>query len=247
MGIDRDERLLAEAAELRRRAEKRFGETGRATRLTGTEDDPRLLHELQVHQIELEMQNEELRQSRDEVETVLEKYTDLYDFAPVGYFTLDREGIIRSVNLTGASLLGVERSRLIDRRFGLFVAVEAGPVFTAFLEKVFTSPAKEVLEVALLREGNSPRFVQIDAKVNPSGQECRIAIIDITERRRAEDALRKSEELFRIQVECVKDYAIFMLDAQGNVLNWNDGAERLKGYHDEEIIGKHFSCFYPEG
>ena len=73
------------------------------------------------------MQNEELRQARDELETALEKYTDLYDFAPVGYFTLDRDGVIRAVNLTGAGLLGIERSRLLGRRFGLFVADGARP------------------------------------------------------------------------------------------------------------------------
>ena len=71
-------------------------------------------------------------------------------------------------------------------------------------------------------------------------------VSDITLRKEYETRLREHEELFRIQVECVKDYAIFMLDAQGNVLNWNAGAERLKGYREEEIIGKHFSCFYPE-
>ena len=104
---------------------------------------------MQVHQIELEMQNAELRQARDDLETALEKYTDLYDFAPVGYFTLDRKGNIRSVNLTGAGLVGVERSLLVGRRFGLFVTDEARPAFTAFLEKVFTSPAKVACEVAL--------------------------------------------------------------------------------------------------
>jgi PAS domain S-box-containing protein len=248
MGIDRDESLVAASAELRRRAEELLRrDRGRGTgSLIGTDEDSRLLHELQVHQIELKMQNEELRQAREEAETVLEKYTDLYDFAPVGYFTLDREGIIHTVNLTGTAVLGIERSRLIGRRFGLCVAVEAGPVFTAFLEKVFASPAREVCEVPLLKEGNSPLFVQIEGIAAASGQECRIALIDITERRRAEDTLRKSEERFRIQVECVKDYAIFMLDTQGNVLNWNAGAERLKGYRAEEIIGRHFSCFYCE-
>ncbi len=71
-------------------------------------------------------------------------------------------------------------------------------------------------------------------------------VSDITLRKEYETRLREHEELFRIQVECVKDYAVFMLDAQGNILNWNAGAERLKGYREEEIIGKHFSCFYPE-
>ena len=83
--------------ELRRRAEERLEEKTGTAHPPGTEEEPlRLLHELQVHQIELEMQNAELRQARDEVETALEKYTDLYDFAPVGYFTLDRKGTIRS-------------------------------------------------------------------------------------------------------------------------------------------------------
>src|ERR1035437_4901072 len=84
--------------------------------LTFEEVQP-LLHELQVHQIELEMQNTEIRQARDVVETALEKYTDLYAFAPVGYFTFDRNGNIITVNLCGARLLGVERSRLIGRHF----------------------------------------------------------------------------------------------------------------------------------
>ena len=71
-------------------------------------------------------------------------------------------------------------------------------------------------------------------------------VSDITLRKQIESRLRESEELFHIQVEAVQDYAIFMLDAQGNVLNWNAGAERLKGYKEKEIIGTHFSCFYPE-
>ncbi|MDZ4742969.1 MAG: PAS domain-containing protein [Verrucomicrobiota bacterium] len=76
----------------------------------------RTLHELQVHKIELEMQNAELQEARNQLEAQLDKYTDLYDFAPVGYFSLDKNGLILEANLTGASLLGVERSRLIKRR-----------------------------------------------------------------------------------------------------------------------------------
>ena len=157
-----------DSAELRRRAEERLGEKT-APSPHGTEKEPlRLHHELQVHQIELEMQNAELRQARDELETALEKYTDLYDFAPVGYFTLNRKGNIRSVNLTGAGLMGVERSLLVGRRFGLFVTDEARPAFTDFLEKVFTSPAKETCEVALRERGECP------ALCTGRGSGCRI-------------------------------------------------------------------------
>ncbi len=84
-------------------------------------DSLRLYHELQVHQVELEMQNSELRQARDELDTALAKYTDLYDFAPVGFFTLDCNAIIKSVNLAGAGLVGGVRSKLIGRRFGTLV------------------------------------------------------------------------------------------------------------------------------
>ena len=83
------------------------------------------------------MQNAELQEARDRMEALLEKYTDLYDFAPVGYFSLDEQGLILEVNLTGAALLGVERSRLINRRLPRFVAPASQPVFLAFLERVF--------------------------------------------------------------------------------------------------------------
>ncbi len=184
------------SVELRRRAEERLGENARTLPPPGTmEDQLRLLHELQVHQIELEMQNEELRHAMDEMADVQEKFSDHYDFAPIGFFTLDRAGTIRSVNLTGAGLLGIERSRLNGQSFAGFVADEARPPFGAFLEKVFAGPAKEACEVAFLKNGNPPSFVQIKAVATISGRECHIALIDITERKRAEDALRLTQEI----------------------------------------------------
>jgi PAS domain S-box-containing protein len=193
MGIDKDKSQLTAATELRRHAEKRLrAKTVQLHPPRNEEEMQRLIHELEVHQIELEMQGEEFRQARDDAEAALEKYADLYDFAPVGYFTLDHEGIIRSVNLTGASLLGVERSRLLGRRFGLLVVDAARPFFIEFLGKVFTNPAKEVCEVALLKEGNFPLFVRIEGVAAASGQECRIVLIDITERKRAEEQIKAS-------------------------------------------------------
>jgi PAS domain-containing protein len=123
--------LSPTGAETRRRAEARlraqYPETGRG----GIEADPqRLVHELEVHQIELEMQNEELRKAREAESSALEKYSELYDFAPVGYLTLDREGRIREANLASASLLGMERSRLVPQRLGRYVSAADLPVFT---------------------------------------------------------------------------------------------------------------------
>jgi PAS domain S-box-containing protein len=135
------------------------------------------------------MQNEELRQARENEAEALEKYTDLYDFAPVGYFTLNRDGIVNSVNLTGAVLHGIDRSQLVGRRFGLFVTDTDRPAFTAFLRKVFESQAKEACEVELRKGEQHPLFVQIDAIAAASGLECHAVIIDISVRRQLEEKI----------------------------------------------------------
>ena len=106
-------------AELRSQAEEQLKAKKRPPQ--SDVDTQKLIHELQVHEIELELQNEELSLARAEVEAGLARYTDLYDFAPVGYFTLARDGTISQSNLTGAFLFGVERARLLNRRFELFV------------------------------------------------------------------------------------------------------------------------------
>jgi PAS domain S-box-containing protein len=196
-----NENGFSDTAKLRRQAEERL--QAKKTELTpGTDETAsRLVHELEVHQIELEMQNAELRQARDEVEAVLNRYTDLYDFAPIGYFTLDREGIISAVNLSGAGLFGIERARLIGRRFGLLVAEETRDLFAAYMSKVFAGQGKVSGEVTLTREGSHPRAVQIEGVASAQGKECRLAVIDISERRQAEEQLaeqrRELEELNR--------------------------------------------------
>ncbi|HEX2769085.1 MAG TPA: ATP-binding protein [Geobacteraceae bacterium] len=186
--MKKDKRESTEAAELRCRAEEllRAKTTEAQPPLTETESR-RLLHELEVQRIELEMQNAQLRQARDDAETALEKYTDLYDFAPVSYFTLDRDGVIHEANLTGAALLGIERSRLIGRRLGLLIGEDASSVITPFLGRVFAGRNKETCEVTLLDKSKQPLFVRIEAVAESKGDECRVAVIDISERKRAEE------------------------------------------------------------
>ncbi len=185
----------ADAAELRRRAEERLKRqlSARGGPKTAAET-ARFLHELEVHQIELEMQNEELTRARDEAEAERERYLDLYDFAPVGYLTLDVNGVIRQANLTAARLLGGERSRLLNRRFGPFVSEADGPVFHAFLKKVFENRGKESCAVSLSQEGNQGPHVHIEAVITGDGRECRVAVLDWTERKKAQDEVRRLQK-----------------------------------------------------
>jgi len=211
MGIARDNRSSTTAAGMRRQAEERLcANTTELHPPWGVEETQRIVHELQVHQIELEMQNKELRQARDEVETALEKYTDLYDFAPVGYITLDCNGIVSAANLTAAGLLGIERSRLLGLCFGQFVVSTDRPAFTTLLDTVFSSQGREVCEVSLLSKGKSPLFMLIEALAVASGRECRLALSNITGRRQAEVALQESTERMYVLTEVSRAKSDFL-------------------------------------
>jgi PAS domain-containing protein len=194
--------------EMRSRAEVRVGErmavedTSVTGGLSAAGDPARLHHELQVHQVELEMQNTELRQARDSLEAALEQYTDLYDFAPVGYFTLERNGTISRVNLTGSSLMGVERSRLVGERFERYLAGPSRPDFRVFLEKAYGSQGKTECELALLKNG-LPLWVQLEGGV--IGTECRLALIDITERKFDINERKLAKRIMRLTQELVKE------------------------------------------
>lgn len=173
----------AASEELRHRAEEVLAKQP-VPAPRSVEETQSLLHELRVHQVELEMQNEELRAARAEIEADLERYAELYDMAPVGYFTLRRDSTIQQTNLTGASLLGAMRSQINNRRFGSFVREESLPAFNDFLNQVFASNTKVSCEVAL-RGTDQPVWVNIEAVADGSGQTCRLALLDITERRQA--------------------------------------------------------------
>jgi signal transduction histidine kinase/CheY-like chemotaxis protein len=155
----------------------------------------RLLHELRVHQIELEMQNEELRVSRAEVEAGLKRFTDLYDFAPVGYLTLSPEGSIRELNLPAARVLGRERSRLIGGRLRSFVSQGTRLAFDAWLTNVFAHQEKCTCEVLLLRDNQPPLSVELEAKLSFDGQSGRAVLTDITSRKVLEEELRQAQKM----------------------------------------------------
>lgn len=173
-----------------RLSEMQKGQGGDGDHLTAVEVQG-IVQDLQIHQIELELQNEELTLARNEAEAERERYLDLYDFAPVGYFALDVNGTIRQVNVAGARLLGLARSQLLNRDFGHFASEDEYSAFKAFLKKVFETRGRESCDVALGHEGRQRSHVHIEATVNGHGRECRIAVLDVTEQKKAEDELRK--------------------------------------------------------
>lgn len=247
-------------AELFREARARLQElpTARATktsRARSSGENQKLLHELEVHQVELEMQNVELQEARDEMEVLLEKSTDLYDFAPVGYFSLDEAGVIVEANLTSAAMLGVERSRLLKQRLHLFMPPPSRPDFLAFLKKVFAGPHDQTCETQLLKAdgttlGASFRAISVASHL-PEQKWCRVAFVDMSERLAAEAALQESEKRYRTLFELVP-MGIYSCDASGLIRNFNAraaefwGRSPLLGDPNERFCGS-FKLFRPDG
>ncbi len=231
------------ATPLRRLAEARLdGETRRNH--PGTEearsaaDTQRLLHELQVHQVELEMQNEELVKARDEMEVGLEKYSELYDFAPVGYLTLSREGIIHEVNLAGASLLRQVRSALAKQGFRPLVSPADRPVFDDFLQRVFAHKVKKECEIRLLSAGQHPVDVRMRANLSITGQTCQLAMTDITAQKLAVNKVRVSEIRFRRLFEASHDGILLLDSGTLKITDANPFMTKLLGYPKGQLVGK---------
>lgn len=154
----------------------------------------RLVHELEVHQIELEMQNEELLLAKYLAEDATQKVVNIYDFAPSGYLSLSREGNIIELNFSAAALLGKERGNLKNKRFGLFVSHESGAAYNLFLETIFESKDKPLCEISLVSNGNEPTYVYLKGIYSEADDKCLVTMFDITERKLAEAALCISEQ-----------------------------------------------------
>ena len=161
--------------DLRQQAEKRLKEKGLSDAKDLSRTDARaVVHELQVHQIELEMQNEELRRAQAEAQEAQQKYTELFDFAPVGYFLVDQDGLIREANLAGAALLGRDRSRVSGQPFAKLIAPDCRPHFAAFWSKLRETDTKQNCELTLLKQGQGLRHAVLEAAVlsSLSGEGC---------------------------------------------------------------------------
>jgi len=182
-----------EAIKLRMLAEERLRDRPAEASRSPVET-VRLLHELQVHQIELEMQNEELSRSRAEEEMLKERYADFHDFAPTGFVSLNRAGEIIQINPMGALLLGAEPAQLGGANLPAFLEAADRPAFTEFLRALFTTGGRKTLEVRRQGLGSTPVLLHIEATLARDQQECRAVLVDLRERQRAEEELRNLNE-----------------------------------------------------
>src|SRR5271157_4432972 len=223
--------------DLRKRAEKKIPGSVDTTGKMSAPEIQKLVHELHVHQIELEMQNEALRKSQVDSAESQNKYSDLYDFAPVGYFTLDKKGRIIEANVTGASLLGTEKRSLAKQPFQRFIIPGHFGIFQSHLQKAQETRSKQICKLKLKGKDGSLFDVLVDtiAVIDGEGKfdHYRSAVTDITEITRAE-ALRASEMKYRGLYESTQD-GMVMTDTEGHILECNRAYLDMLGYTEEEI------------
>jgi PAS domain S-box-containing protein len=232
---------------LRKKAEERLSKQSSRSSKMSDGDSAALVHELQVHQIELEMQNEELRAAQTIIENSNKRFSDLYDFAPVGYLTVDPEGRIVEANLTATQVLQYDRQYLIGKPLNVFVYPDDRDFFYRHLIHLRKS-VWETCEIRLLKKDGLCFHAQLVS--NPlsfeSGpaEEFLIAIFDISARKRAEE----SQETIRAHLSAIVENsydAIISKTLDGIIESWNLSAERMYGYSGKEIIGKSVSILAP--
>ncbi|MDK9714608.1 MAG: PAS domain S-box protein [Sulfuritalea sp.] len=235
--MKKERALQKTAAELRREAEARLGQfpgrggTGRT--------DAELLHELQVHQIELEMQNETLRQSQIALEESRDRYVDFYDFAPVGYLTLNEQGLITELNLAGAEILGAARSKLVRSRFSPSVAPEHRDRWHQHFTNTLHNQSKLRCELELVRPDGA-RVDVLVSSVRLTREEhapvLRVALTDISERKQADDALKASQQRF-LDIVNTTEGIVWEADATSFDFSFvSRQAERLLGHPIEDWL-----------
>lgn len=198
-------------------------------------DALKLIHELEVYQSKLEMQNKELELAKQQADKVAaDKYNELFDFAPLGFFTLERSGEIIELNLSAAKLLGNERSQVKNSNFGTFVPDEAKPIFDLFLRNIFSKINQQPCELLLAIDDNAPTYVLLTGNLIDNGKHCLLTVVDITQRKLAEQALRERNSRLELVMQSA-DMAWWEMDLpSGNIAFGNRKAEML-GFPPEKF------------
>jgi len=211
----------------------------------------RLIHELEVHQIELRMQNDELRRIQGELEKTRDSYSHLYDFAPVGYFTLSEKGLIEETNLTLVSMLGIERSALIGKPFSRFVRRDDQDSFYKHRQRLLETESSLSCELRLVKKDGDEFYARIESMVIISRaddlRQIRAAVSDITERKQAETILQRERETLSTILES-NPHGIALIDKRGKYLYLNPMFTKITGYtvEDFQVWRDWFHKAYPD-
>ncbi|WP_018294731.1 PAS domain-containing sensor histidine kinase [Mariprofundus ferrooxydans] len=225
------------ADELRKRAEARLAAEGDAMPGEPAQDSAQLIHELRTHQIELEMQNEELRRVEHALTESRDRFSELYDFAPVGYATIDGKGLVQEANLTIASLLGVDRSELIDKPFSASVVPDDQDTYYMLRRSVLDSRQRQRAEMRLHNSRGDILWVCVEATPGRETEDgMLVALSDISDRKRAEE---RSLELMHVIGQAGE--GIMITDADGVIEYVNRAFTHATGYKLSEVVGSHAS------
>jgi len=225
---------------LRKKAEKKLKSLSKTElKELSAEDTIRLIHELRIHQVELEMQNEELKRAHTEIEESSVKYSDLYDFAPVGYFTFDKNGLILEANLTGTGLLGIERSHLIKKPFSQYIGKDNQDIFFLHRRKVFDTKERQTCEVKIKRKNATEFYAQLESMAvkdsDGNFSQCRTVVTDISRRRRFMEELIESETRFRTLFEQAGVGVAQVMSETGQFVRINKRYCDIVGYSRNEM------------
>jgi PAS domain S-box-containing protein len=218
-----ENKMPKEISELRIRAEQKAAQSPENIDALLPDEVKRILHELRVHQIELEMQNEELRTSQVELESARARYFDLYNLAPVGYFTISEQGLILEANLTAAVMLDVHLGALLGRPFSQFILKTDQDIYYLHRKQLLESGEMQAFELRILKQDGSSFWAQLDTtvtEIDDGASVIRVVISDISERKKAEEELRASEEL-TIQTLHALPANIAVIDREGQIIAVN--------------------------
>ena len=233
--------------QLRQKAETRIKKNQDLLKDITLDKAKSLLHELEVHQIELEMQNEELRETQHRLEEARDQYTDLFDFAPLGYLVLDKKGVIVNINLTACDLLGLKRATIKGKPLSVYMASRESRTLFLKLQEAFKTGELPSFELQM-KHNNSTFFTAslqgiVTTNKDSSNPLCRIALQNITALKKAE-ALVLEHEALKKEIDKIQQYldlapvVFLLLDADDKVVIVNKKGCELSEHSSEDIIGK---------
>ena len=234
---------------LRLQAKKLLRTTKHDVAAMPVKDVQQLVHELQVHQVKLESQNEELRRTKLELEAARDRYVDLYDFSPAGHLTLDTRCTIMEANLRAAMLLGLNREELIGQPLLSFLDPEQLPLLKRHCQEVLKTGTRQTCEVQLQKASGPSCWVYLESLAIPeeSGRitQWRTALLDINSRKRAEQEktrligdLARSQQHFSTLFNWTPSAVGISTVAEGRLIDVNEAFSRLTGYQREEVLGR---------